>query len=58
MAYTNQIKILESKLSQLKQGPLNAENIQKTFEIESAIRRLKRLEWEENHERVQMEEDR
>lgn len=58
MAYTNQIKILESKLIQLRKGPFTADNIQKTLELESAIRRLKRIEWEENYERVQMEEDR
>jgi hypothetical protein len=58
MAYINQIKILESKLNQLKKGPFNTENLQKTFEIESAIRRIKRLEWEENYERIHMEEDR
>jgi hypothetical protein len=58
MAYTQQIRILESKLAQLKKGPHDVNNIQKTFELEAAIRRLKRLEWEENYERVKMDEER
>jgi hypothetical protein len=58
MAYTQQIRILEAKLAQLRRGPHDADNIQKTFEVESAIRRLKRLEWEENFETVKMDEER
>jgi hypothetical protein len=58
MAYTQQILILEQKLSQLRKGPFNSDNVQKTFDVESAIRRLKRLEWEENYERIKMEEER
>jgi len=58
MAYTQQIRILESKLAQLRKGPHDVDNIQKTLEIESAIKRLKRLEWEENYETIRMEEER
>ena len=58
MAYTQQIRILEAKLAQLRRDPHTADNIQKCFEVESAIRRLKRLEWEENYERLKLEEDR
>jgi len=58
MAYTQQIRILESKLVQLKRGPFDMQDIQRIFEVESQIKRLKRLEWEENYERIQMEEDR
>ena len=58
MAYTQQIRILEQKLQQLSKSTLNADNIQKTLEIQSAIKRLRRLEWEENYERIKMEEER
>jgi len=58
MAYTQQILILESKLAQLRKGPYTPDNIQKTFDVEAAIRRLKRLEWIENYETIKMEEDR
>ena len=58
MAYTKQILILEAKLAQLKKGPFTADIIEKTSDLESAIKRLKRLEWIENYETVGMEEDR
>ncbi len=58
MAYTQQIRILEQKLQQLGKGPFDRENVQKTLEIESQIRRLRRIEWEENYERIKMDEDR
>ena len=58
MAYTQQIRLLEQKLQQLAKGPFNTDNIQQTLEMESAIKRLKRLEWEENYERIKMDEER
>ena len=58
MSYTQQIRILEQKLEQLGKGPFDTENIQKTLEIQSHIKRLKRLEWEENYERIKMDEER
>lgn len=58
MAYTQQIRILEQKLEQLGKGPFDADNIQKTLEIQSQVKRLKRLEWEENYERIKMDEER
>jgi len=58
MAYIQQIRLLEQKLQQLCKGPFNTDNIQKTLEIESAIKRLRRLEWEENYERIKMDEER
>jgi hypothetical protein len=58
MAYTQQIRILEAKLAQLRKGPHDIDNVQKTFEVEAAIRRLTRLDWEEKYETVKMEEDR
>jgi hypothetical protein len=58
MAYTQQIRILEAKLKQLQKVPQDEYNTQKLWEIESNLRRLKRLEWEENHERIKMDEER
>ena len=58
MAYTQQIRILEQKLQQLGKGPFDSDNIQKTLEIQLHIKRLKRLEWEENYERIKMDEER
>jgi hypothetical protein len=58
MAYTQQILILEEKLTQLKKSHPTSDNIQKTVDVESAIKRLKRLEWIENYETIKLEEDR
>jgi hypothetical protein len=58
MAYTQQIRILEQKLQQLGKGPFDKENVEKTLDIQSQIRRLRRIEWEENHERIKMDEER
>lgn len=56
MAYTNQIRILESKLKQIQDSP-NDKNIEKVGQILAEIRKLRRLEWEENYERVNLEEE-
>jgi hypothetical protein len=58
MAYTHQIRILEAKLAQLKNKKLDTDNTVHIWGIEAEIRKLKRLEWEENHERIKIEEDR
>lgn len=58
MAYTHQINILEAKLKQLQQGPHNSENIGKVLMIQAEIKKMRRLEWEENYERVKLEEER
>lgn len=57
MAYTNQIRILENKLKQLEQGT-DKEDLKKMAEIINQLRVLRRLEWEEENERVDMEDDR
>lgn len=57
VAYTNQIRILENKLKQLEQGT-DKEDLKKMAEIINQLRVLRRLEWEEEHERVNMEDDR
>ncbi len=58
MAYTQQIRILESKLEQLSKGPFENDNTYKVLQIQSEIKKLRRLEWEENHERIKMDEER
>ncbi len=58
MAYTNQIRILEAKLKQLEKGPHNSENIYTVLQLQSEIKKLRRLEWEENYERLKLEEER
>jgi hypothetical protein len=58
MAYIQQIRILEQKLQQLGKGPFDKENVAKTLEIQSQIRRLRRIEWEENYERIKLDDER
>jgi ubiquinone biosynthesis protein Coq4 len=58
MAYTQQIRILEAKLKQLQKSQQNAETMKRTWEIESNLRQLQRLEWEENYETLKLEDDR
>lgn len=58
MAYTQQIKILEQKLEQLSKSPLDKENINRTLQIQTEIKKMRRLEWEENYETLKLEEDR
>ena len=58
MSYAHQIRILEAKLKQLEQGPHNTDNICKVLMIQAEIKKMHRLEWEENYERLKLEEDR
>lgn len=58
MAYTQQIRILESKLQQLSKDPYNKNDTYKVLQIQSEIKKLRRLEWEENYERIKMDEER
>ena len=58
MAYTQQIKLLEQKLEQLSKVPFEKDNTYKVLQIQAEIRKMRRLEWEENYERVKMEEER
>ena len=58
MAYTQQIKILEQKLQQLSKVPFEKDNTYKVLQIQSEIKKMRRLEWEENYERVKMDEER
>ena len=58
MAYTHQIRILEAKLKQLEKSQTDLDNTTKTLQIQSEIRKLRRLEWEENYETLKLEEER
>lgn len=57
MAYINQIKILEQKLRQLETST-DKKDLQKMADIVNQLRRLRRLEWEEKHEIVDLGDDR
>lgn len=58
MSYKQQIRILEEKLKQLRVGTQNSENILRVLQIQSEIKKMRKLEWEENHERIRMDEHR
>lgn len=58
MAYTQQIRLLEQKLEQLSKMPFEKDSTFKVLQIQAEIRKLRRLEWEENYERIKMEEER
>jgi len=58
MAYTQQIRILEQKLEQLSKIPFEKDNTFKVMQIQSEIKKMRRLEWEETYERIKMEEER
>jgi hypothetical protein len=58
MAYTQQIKILEQKLEQLSKVPFEKDHTYKVLQIQAEIKKMRRLEWEENYERVKFEEER
>lgn len=58
MAYTQQIRLLEQKLEQLSKIPFAKDNTYKVLQIQADLKKLRRLEWEENYERVKMDEER
>ena len=58
MAYTHQIRILEQKLEQLSKNIFEKDNTYKVLQIQAEIKKMRRLEWEENYETVKLEEDR
>jgi hypothetical protein len=57
MGYSNQIRILENKLKQLENST-DKNDPEKMAQIINDLRRLRRLEWEENHERVNIDDER
>jgi hypothetical protein len=58
MAYTHQIRILEQKLEQLSKTPFVDDHTYKVLQIQAEIKKMRRLEWEENYERIKMDEER
>lgn len=58
MAYTHQINILEAKLKQLEKGPSNLDTTIRILQIQAEVKKLRRLEWIEKNEVVDMGEDR
>jgi len=58
MAYTQQIRLLKQKLEQLSKVPFEKDNTYKVLQIQADLKKLRRLEWEENYERVKMDEER
>lgn len=58
MAYTQQIRLLEQKLEQLSKMPFEKDNTYKVLQIQADLKKMRRLEWEENYERVKMDEER
>jgi len=58
MAYTHQIRILEAKLAQLHKNPAEKDYTFKVLAIQAEIKKMERLEWEENFERITMDEER
>lgn len=57
MSYDNQIRILESKLKQLEQGT-DKKDLEQIGKILTDLRHLRRLKWDEEHERVNFDDDR
>lgn len=57
MSYDNQIRILEAKLKQLERGT-DKKDLKEMGQIINDLRRLRRLKWEEEHERVGYDDER
>lgn len=57
MSYDYQIRLLESELKKLENGSDN-KDLKRMTDIINDLRRLRRLKWEEEHERVGYDDDR
>jgi hypothetical protein len=57
MSYAHQIRILEAELKQLENSD-DKENLKRMADIINQLRRLRREQWEEDHERVNLDDDR
>lgn len=58
MSYKHQINILEAKLKQLEKSPHDLDSTLRVLQIQAEVKKLRRLEWEENYERVRLEDER
>jgi|688.fasta_scaffold05766_6 hypothetical protein len=56
-SYAYQIRLLENQLKQLESGTDN-KDLQKMADIVNQLRRLRRQEWEEKHETIDLGDDR
>jgi len=57
MGYSQEIRILETRLKQLETGT-DKKDLAEMTKIINELRRLRKAEWEEKYERVNMEDDR
>lgn len=57
MSYDYQIRLLESELKKLENGS-DKKDLPRMAEIINDLRRLRRLKWEEEHERVGYDDER
>jgi hypothetical protein len=57
MSYEHQIRILEAELKKLESSN-DKEDLEKMSDIINKLRRLRRDQWEEEHERVNLDDDR
>jgi hypothetical protein len=56
-SYDYQIRLLETRLKQLEQGT-DEKDLKEMTQIINDLRRLRRLKWEEEHERVGYDDER
>ncbi len=56
-SYDYQIRLLETRLKQLEQGT-DDKDLKEMTQIINDLRRLRRLKWEEDHERVGYDDER
>ena len=57
MSYHNQIQILEARLKQLENSS-DKKDLEQIAKIINDLRRFRRLQWEEDHERVGYDDER
>jgi prefoldin subunit 5 len=57
MSYEHQIRILEAELKKLESSN-DKEDLEKMSDIINKLRRLRRDQWEEEHERCNLDDDR
>lgn len=55
---TESLKLLNSRMAEISDPELLKEAIQQKITLEREIGRLQKLDWEETHERIDLDEDR
>jgi uncharacterized protein HemX len=59
MHYENKIRVLEQELKQLEhRAETNTKDMQRMISIINELRILRRQQWEEDHERVNFDDER